>query len=253
MELTINEMFVDYKRIVCLSTPSSGVNFSFMKPHKNSLTDIERIEQCLEESGLTAPELQGKLKIQSQHWNNWKNRGVPGRKLFLIAEILNVNSDWLATGKGEKYRDRVSANSNVDPGNIVRGDVPLINWEKASEWCKNGKKVDPEDVEKWMPCPIEHGGGTFALIVKGDTMTSPFPGQRSYPEGTVIFVDPTVKITNGCRVIALIGENKEITFKEYREDAGKMYLKPLNPQYQTQEIEDGTHFCGVIIGRFTPE
>ena len=78
-------------------------------------------------------------------------------------------------------------------------------------------------------------------------MTSPFPGQKSYPEGSLIYVDPEKQATNGCRVIAKLIDSNEVTFKEFREDGGKKYLRPINPQYPMQEMTDGAHICGVII------
>src|SRR5512137_2030062 len=109
------------------------------------------------------------------------------------------------------------------------------------------------DFEITLPCPITHSKYTYALKVKGDSMTSPYPSQHSYPEGTIIYVDPHKQLTNGCRVIAKLPNSNEATFKEYREDGGKRYLKPLNPQYQTQEIHDDTILCGVVIGQFKAE
>lgn len=95
-------------------------------------------------------------------------------------------------------------------------------------------------------CPHD-GPNTYCLIVKGDSMTNSIPGQRSYPEGTIIFVDPDKPVTNGCRVIAKLPDCEGLTFKEYREDGGKRYLMPLNRSYDKFEITDETRFCGVVI------
>lgn len=83
-------------------------------------------------------------------------------------------------------------------------------------------------------------------------MTSQFPGQRSYPPGVVIYVDPDRAVENGCRVVARI-PNGEYTFKVYTEDAGRKYLKPINPQYPLIDITEETHICGVVIGAYMPE
>lgn len=58
---------------------------------------------------------------------------------------------------------------------------------------------------------------------------------------------------NGCKVIAKIPGSNEVTFTEYREDGGSRYLKPLNPQYPTIQIDEKTLICGVIIGQFVEE
>lgn len=99
--------------------------------------------------------------------------------------------------------------------------------------------------------PKNTGDYVFALTVEGDSMTSPYPGQRSYPHGTIIYVDPEKHPTNGARVIARV--SGEQTFKLYVEDAGRKYLKPINPTYDKIEIVDETNICGVVIGSYLPE
>jgi SOS-response transcriptional repressor LexA len=95
-----------------------------------------------------------------------------------------------------------------------------------------------------------HSNTSYALRVKGDFMTSPHAGQRSYLDGSIIFVDPDKPLTNGCRVIAKLHTSDVAIFKEYREDGGKHYLKPLNSQYPTLELIDDTKLCHVVIGQF---
>lgn len=142
---------------------------------------------------------------------------------------------------------------NVEETPGIRGHVPLISYVQAGAWCEAIDNYHPGEAEEWLPCPVSHGGRTYALRVVGDSMTNPNPGQRSYPEGSIIFVDPDKHFSNGSRVIAKLPMTNDVTFKEYREDAGKRYLKPLNPQYQMIEIGDDTLFCGVIIGQFVAE
>jgi SOS-response transcriptional repressor LexA len=149
--------------------------------------------------------------------------------------------------------DVMSKESNIALGPDTRGLVPLISWVQAGAWCEAIDNYAPGDGESWWPCPTPHGKNTYALRVTGDSMTSPYSGHRSYPEGTIIYVDPDVPVATGRRVVAKLPNSNEVTFKEYRYDGGKHYLKPLNPQYQTIEINEETHFCGVVIGQFVPE
>ena len=90
------------------------------------------------------------------------------------------------------------------------------------------------------------GPHAFALRVRGDSMENP-RGRPSYPAGCIIIVDPAVTAKPGDRVIARLENTKEVTFKQYEEDAGRKYLKPLNPQYPTLEITEGATFCGVVV------
>jgi SOS-response transcriptional repressor LexA len=114
-----------------------------------------------------------------------------------------------------------------------------------------GRWVKEADTDEWYPCPSRHSKHTYALRVEGDSMTSTHG--RSYPHGTIIYVDPEVQPTNGCNVIAKRASGNEATFKQYKIDSGYYYLIPLNPQYPTVEIDSTTRVCGVIIGSYLPE
>lgn len=147
--------------------------------------------------------------------------------------------------------------SNAIPVTVAelekRADVPLLTWVSAGVWLQNHGSFSREDAERWMPCPIPHGDMTFALRVEGDSMTSAYPNEKSYPHGTLIYVDPERQLFNGCRVVAWLPEQSAYTFKRYVEDAGRKYLKPLNPTYETIQLTEGIEICGVVIGSFFEE
>jgi SOS-response transcriptional repressor LexA len=82
-------------------------------------------------------------------------------------------------------------------------------------------------------------------------MTSPYG--RSYPNGTLIYVDPDVPPQTGKRVIARHSESGDVTFKELAADAGRYYLKPLNPQYETLRTDGGWEVIGTVVASLQPE
>ncbi|MBS3953657.1 MAG: helix-turn-helix domain-containing protein [Methylomicrobium sp.] len=182
-------------------------------------------------------------------WRNGKTKKIDGENAYKVAHFFNVNPEWVQTGKGQKNK----LQPNTEPGPHIRGKVPLISWVRAGEWCEAIDNYAVGDAEAWLPCPVNFGPHAYALRIKGDSMTSPYPGTKSYPEGGIIFVDPEKAVTNGCKVIAKIENQNEVTFKEYREDSGKRYLKPLNPQYSMFEMTETTLLCGVVIGYFVEE
>lgn len=140
---------------------------------------------------------------------------------------------------------------NTSPAPDARGHVPLISWVQAGSWSEAMDLYTPEDGEDWLPCPTNHGPRTFALRIEGDSMTAPHG--RSYPAGCIIYVDPDQcdGITSGDRVIAKLDRSSDVTFKVFTEDAGRRFLKPLNPQYPI--ITDPFHIVGKIIGTWFPE
>ncbi|OBS98391.1 hypothetical protein A9259_08000 [Vibrio cyclitrophicus] len=128
-------------------------------------------------------------------------------------------------------------------------EVPIISWVQAGSFCSSETQVLPADSEMIFCPTVGASERTFALRVVGDSMTSPYG--RSYPEGTIIFVDPLKEATIGKRVVART--IKGHTFKQLAENEfGERYLKPLNPSHQPI-LEDGIEICGVVIGSYNPE
>ena len=82
-------------------------------------------------------------------------------------------------------------------------------------------------------------------------MVSLSPGQRSYPQGSIIYVDPDKPVVSGARVVALV--NGEFTFKMFVEDAGRKFLKPINTSYDKIDVTGGANIYGVVIGSYLPE
>ncbi|MCH9691969.1 MAG: XRE family transcriptional regulator [Gammaproteobacteria bacterium] len=173
-----------------------------------------------------------------------------------IAGILGVSVDWLLTGRGQSpgTLTEIGADKKTTVAQEPRmhGRIPLISWIQAGTFCEAVDIFELGDAEAWLPCPVNHSDTAYALRVKGDSMASPHPGQKSYPEGTIVFVDPNKPLTNGCRVIAKF--NGEVTFKTYAEDMGRIFLRPINPSYPAMDVTDKeVSFCGVLLGAFTPD
>lgn len=140
--------------------------------------------------------------------------------------------------------------SNVTPGPAIRGLVPLISWVRAGSWCEASDPLQPGDAEEWLPCPANHSPGTFALRVRGDSMTAPHG--RTYPEGCIIYVDPERKSpVNGERVVACLAGQHEVTFKTFKDEDGRRWLQPLNPSHEP--IREAFHVLGTVIGKWEPE
>lgn len=70
-------------------------------------------------------------------------------------------------------------------------------------------------------------------------MTNPDPeALYSFPEGTILLVDPNRSVDPGDFVIAKDVSTQQATFKRLAYDGGHWYLRPLNPNFKTVEIDD---------------
>lgn len=150
----------------------------------------------------------------------------------------------------DTHRLAKGTESNIHEVTRIFGRVPLISWVQAGAWCE--ANFETHDGETWLSCPVAISGSGYALKVQGDSMTNPGPG-RSYPAGCIIFVDPEAETKTGDRVIARVPRTNEATFKVLVEDAGRQFLRPINPQYPIIDITEETHICGKVVGSFIPE
>ena len=179
-----------------------------------------------------------------------------------IARATGVSVEWLLgepEAEAPEWLDEsvlslidhfppVQGAARAQPPRPSDDQVPLISWVQAGEWAQAIDTFAPGDAEDWIACPARHGRHAYALRVKGDSMTAPYG--KSYPDGCIIFVDPDKVggVTTGDRVIAKLQGHDEVTLKVYVEDAGRRFLKALNPSYPP--ITDPFRILGKVIGKY---
>ena len=74
-------------------------------------------------------------------------------------------------------------------------------------------------------------------------MTSPHG--TSVPEGSLVLVDPDYPAIPGRLVAARVPNTDNVTIKKLTDDAGRLFLKPLNPAYPAVEA-DPTCIIGAV-------
>lgn len=214
-------------------------------------TYADRIRAALKYSGMTQTQLADAVGIKQQTVQYLCSKGKGSRHNQAIANYLGVNPEWLESGKGEM----LESNVREAPAALYFSGkgIPLISWVQAGEFCESTDVYEPGFADEYFPRPSGCSDMTYALRVQGDSMTSPYPGNRSYPEGTIIYIDPAKEVLPGHRGIFRLPDSNEATFKELVADAGEQYLKPLNPQYDKIKVTPAMACCGRVIGSFMPE
>jgi SOS-response transcriptional repressor LexA len=210
--------------------------------NKYNIEAFQRMCEVLKEKGIDIPRFQATLGILSQHWTNWGHRGIPSKEHATIANSLGVHLEWLMRGTGEKYKSQDRHDRERRRG------IPLIQWNQIKEWVED----DFAETTIFMPqCREPHSPKTYAIQVDNDSMTAK-SGNRSYPPGAIVYVDPNRDILTGSRVIvgADVGGCR---LREYVIDGNIIYLKPLNNRYPMQEMSNENKIYGVVIGTYLPE
>ena len=206
------------------------------------------MKQAREAAGLTQPQLAKKAGVSPGTIGNIESgtRKQP-RELLAIAAALRVTPTWLQSGTPPMRP------SNIEEAPSTRGLVPLISWVQAGAWCEVAEVREQaptyHDSPTYLPCPAPHSPSTFALRVKGDSMTAPYG--RSYPDGCIIYVNPERRSpVNGDRIVACLMDagDHEVTFKIYKNEDGRQWLAPLNTQHPP--LFERFTVLGTVIGKW---
>lgn len=211
-----------------------------------------RLKTARKRLKLTQQQLEKMTGIPQSTISTAENLGHGSTETTVYALALKVSPHWLATGEGPmeitpgdmsgsaniRLMATGTLTSNVTELDPQRTRVPLISWIQAGELSDvvdlfhPGEAVQWEDAFKSTPSRY-----SYALLVEGDSMVNT-SGVHSFPPGTVLIVDPERASNAGDFVIAKDVQTQKATFKQLTTDGARWYLKPLNAQYPTIEIDD---------------
>lgn len=160
-----------------------------------------------------------------------------------VEKIFNKPHGWLDREHFEIREANSYYNAVANTANINPQLVPVIGWDQVTIWPEIPEEIAKE-MRHYIPTLLRFSNQGFALKVEGDSMEA--PSGISFPEGSIVVVDPNFSVNNRAFVIArLIGE-KEVIFRQIIMEGNKRYLKPLNPRYPIIEVNGPLSFCGVV-------
>lgn len=194
--------------------------------------------------GVTQAEVAAAFGVKQPSVSEWIKFGRIGKKhITRLVQYFSVQVGPEHWGLPPSWGASVPEAPPTDPSNVYeitpRKRVPLIDWIRAGHFGDIEDNHHAGEADEWVDVyDTKPGESSFALRVTGDSMTSPHPGERSFPEGTVIVVDPLRGATAGDYVVAKDVMTQKATFKKLTTDGGRWFLKPLNPSYPIVEIDD---------------
>jgi len=188
-------------------------------------------------SGLSPSEI-------SQMKSGKHNRNIGDKTARKIEESMKLPRGWMDHIDNINKTRAVYANTEVAPE--IKGRVPLISWVQAGTWAEVIDNFQPGDADDWVETTAKVSNQSFALRIKGDSMTNPH-GTPSIPEGSIVIIDPNAHCDNGNIVVARLEDSMEATIKKLVIDGGQRYLKPLNPAYPTIEINGNCNIIGRAV------
>lgn len=218
------------------------------------MSPAERILALRKRLNLTQGQF-GKLAgVSKQAVSNWeRGETTPDRDAIRSLRLeAGIDPDWLREGRGpvflpgwdEGKRINGVEGENVSPGPDIRAEIPLISWVQAGAWQEVQDPLQPGEYERLIPVTRRFSKRAYALRVQGDSMQS--AEGPSFPDGSVICVEPEQVARSGSFVVARLDDSMEATFKQLVIDGDRRYLKPLNPRYPIMPIDGELTICGVV-------
>jgi SOS-response transcriptional repressor LexA len=199
----------------------------------------ERVKMKRLEMGMSQEELAAKSGTTQQSIVNVETGKTKSpRNILELAKALNVSPEYLKDGD-------VSNNVSYIGVKERKGHYPLVSWVSAGCWLEAVEPYRKDEIDSWPETTVDASDGSFWLRVKGDSMTSPVG--FTVPEGMIILVDPEKEAINGNLVVAKLENENEATFKQYMVDAGRKYLKALNPHHPPTIINGNCRIVGVVV------
>lgn len=165
-------------------------------------------------------------------------------KILELASVLECQPDWLRNGNSSDYAQIKGDNFELAQSKLV--NVPLISWVQAGVWTEVVvENTATNYFDEWIETTAKVSSYSFALKVKGDSMTNPY-GAPSIPEGSIVIVDSCAEPISGKIVIAKLEDSNEATIKKLMIDGSQKFLVPLNPRYPTMIINGNCSIIGVV-------
>lgn len=177
------------------------------------------------------------LGVERQNVSNWQKRGLPPEWHERVASVFGKSVDALLGRDAVKlFLVAPETNNNVEPLQ-ERKKVPVISWVQAGALNGVVDNYEPGQADEWVDALYSKPGPrAFALRVQGESMLNPL-GSPSFPEGSIVIVDPDRAPVVGDYVIAKDVATQKATFKRLASDGARWFLRPLNPAFPTIEID----------------
>lgn len=231
-------------------------------------TFAERLKFLRKKSGLSLSAVARQIGVSPQAVHKWEGGGkVDNEREWALADLFQVSPIWLIRGEqvGEhlpklnrpaKYYYARGASAPEVPDRGVF--VPLLDAANVVGWLDAPGEYDHAYHKgQWIPCPVEHGERTFAMVVKGVTMEN-LGSRTSYSEGDIIFADPDAPYKSGSRVIfsaSGMTPDLDVLFRQLIIEGDVKYWRVLNPQWPQAitPVHERHVLLATVIGKWAGE
>lgn len=118
-------------------------------------------------------------------------------------------------------------------------EVPLIEWNQVTDWLIPENQIQIK-TKTSIFVDVDVGKKPFALIVEDDDWQTIFKGSL------LIVNSELTPVHKDYAIVSKMGQSTP-TLKQVVVHDGEMYLKPMNPSFQTIRFSEDHRFLGVLI------
>ncbi len=191
-----------------------------MKPlHKEKCETLsDRLRCALDKLGITQAELGKRINVSRQVIQYLCRSNIHKSKFsYDIAEAMNINVDWLVTGKGDMLFEESSEKQHYLPQQKA---VPILQWNQIDSWLH--KTLDNHDIKGWTSIAANISPRSYALILKDNSMLPRFDAE------TTVIIDPDMSLRPPCFVIAYVKKIHDWVFRRLTDENGQKVLYAYN-------------------------
>jgi SOS-response transcriptional repressor LexA len=212
--------------------------------------------------GLNQTGIARALELDSpQVVSNWSldGRDIPGKRYAEVAALIGYSVEQMLSEAGMSRKDNSPSRSftlskhpqeklaAVPPISTVLPIIRLGQIARRGDILQQHQAGHWDAGETFAVRDSKPSKDAFAVRVENDSMTAPPGASLSFPEGTVLVIDPDVEATHGKYVLAADPHTGAATFKKLTHDAGTWWLMPLNPMYRPQQVDGPGSVIGTVI------
>lgn len=230
-----------------------------MTSHREERINLgEKLREAIDSGLLDPAALARECGVSRQAVYGWLKTGrVAKEHLTVFARLSGKPLEWWlgdAAGNGGTHDNSATAYNHPTEGdNFEAGPdlkprpYPEISWVQAGMWTEIADNFEPGPDQAWHYATTDLGPHGFVVRVKGYSMTAPAGVSQSFPQGTLLFVNPDAEPMPGKFVIVRRNGN-EATFKKLILVDGELYLEALNPDWPNRfaKVHPGDRFSGVV-------
>lgn len=163
-------------------------------------------------------------------------------KLPILAALYRCTIDELF--KGPQGRVAEENTEYVPP---ARFHLPLISWVSAGMREEAADPYAAGNAESWIDFDGPCSSSSFCLRVRGNSMTRTDGAEPTFPDGSIIGVDPRRKPKSREFAVFRFNDTNEATFKQYIIDGPLNLLVALNPNYPPIVIGPDAQLVGTVF------